>query len=201
MNFLAHAYLSFDQDEILIGNFIADFIRGKEIENYPKKIQVGIHLHRAIDTFTDSHPLVKEIQTHLRPQFGHYARVISDVFFDYFLAKNWNKYSTVPLETYSISVYQTFQSSPATLPPSFLRMLYWMEQQNWLYAYRNLTGIQQTLDGLTRRATFDSKMNAATQVLREKEEEIEALFFVFFQDLETFAQATLVNLSQTHDPA
>jgi acyl carrier protein phosphodiesterase len=127
--------------------------------------------------------------------------VISDVFFDYFLAKNWNKYSTVPLETYSIRVYQTFQSSPATLPPSFLRMLYWMEQQNWLYAYRNLTGIQQTLDGLTRRATFDSKMNAATQVLREKEKEIEALFFVFFQDLETFAQATLVNLSQTHDPA
>jgi acyl carrier protein phosphodiesterase len=201
MNFLAHAYLSFDQDEILIGNFIADFIRGKEIENYPKKIQVGIHLHRAIDTFTDSHPLVKEVQTHLRPRFGHYARVISDVFFDYFLAKNWNKYSTISLETYSLRVYQLFQSSPATLPPSFLRMLYWMEQQNWLYAYRNLAGIQQALDGLTRRATFDSKMNAATEVLREKEEEIEALFFVFFQDLETFAQATLVNLSQTHDPA
>jgi acyl carrier protein phosphodiesterase len=95
MNFLAHAYLSFDQDEILIGNFIADFIRGKEIENYPKKIQVGIHLHRAIDAFTDSHPLVKEVQTHLRPRFGHYARVISDVFFDYFLAKNWGKYFNI----------------------------------------------------------------------------------------------------------
>ena len=201
MNFLAHAYLSFDQDEILIGNFIADFIRGKEIENYPKKIQVGIHLHRAIDAFTDSHPLVKEVQTHLRPRFGHYARVISDVFFDYFLAKNWSKYTSLPLETYSLRVYQTLQSSSDTLPPSFLRMLYWMEQQNWLYAYRNLAGIQQALDGLTRRATFDSKMNEATQVLREKEEEIEALFFVFFQDLETFAQATLATLSQTHDPS
>jgi acyl carrier protein phosphodiesterase len=201
MNFLAHAYLSFDQDEVLIGNFIADFIRGKEIENYPKKIQVGIHLHRAIDAFTDSHPLVKEVQSHLRPQFGHYAQVISDVFFDYFLAKNWGKYTSLPLETYSKQVYQTLQSSPAPLPPSFLRMLYWMEQQNWLYAYRNLAGIQQALDGLTRRATFDSKMNEATQVLREKEEEIEALFFVFFQDLETFAQATLATLSQSHDPA
>lgn len=201
MNFLAHAYLSFDQDEVLIGNFIADFIRGKEIENYPKKIQVGIHLHRAIDTFTDSHPLVKEVQTHLRPQFGHYARVISDVFFDYFLAKNWDKYTSLPLETFSQRVYQTLQSSPAALPPSFLRMLYWMEQQNWLYAYRNLEGIQQALDGLTRRATFDSKMNTATEVLREKEEEIEALFFVFFQDLETFAQAKLAILSQSHDPA
>lgn len=201
MNFLAHAYLSFDQDEVLIGNFIADFIRGKEIENYPKKIQVGIHLHRAIDTFTDSHPLVKEVQVYLRPRFGHYARVISDVFFDYFLAKNWDKYTSLPLETYSKQVYQTLQSCPAPLPPSFLRMLYWMEQQNWLYAYRNLEGIQQALDGLTRRATFDSKMNTATEVLREKDKEIEALFFVFFQDLETFAQATLATLAQTHDPA
>jgi acyl carrier protein phosphodiesterase len=76
-----------------------------------------------------------------------------------------------------------------------------MEQQNWLYAYRNQAGIQQALDGLTRRASFDSKMNEATQVLREKEEEIEALFFVFFQDLETFAQAKLATLSKTHDSA
>lgn len=201
MNFLAHAYLSFGQNEVLIGNFIADFIRGKEIENYPKKIQVGIHLHRAIDTFTDSHPLVKETQTHLRPRFGHYAKVISDVFFDYYLAKNWDNYTAISLESYSKQVYQTLHSCPVPLPPSFLRMLYWMEQQNWLYAYRNLEGIQQALDGLTRRATFDSKMNTATQVLREKEEEIEALFFVFFQDLETFAQATLATLSQSHDPA
>lgn len=201
MNFLAHAYLSFDQDEVLIGNFIADFIRGKEIENYPKKIQVGIHLHRAIDTFTDSHPLVKEAQTHLRPRFGHYARVISDVFFDYFLAKNWDKYTSISLESYSKQVYQTIQYSTAPLPHSFLRMLYWMEQQNWLYGYRNLEGIQQALDGLTRRATFDSKMNTATEVLREKEKEIEALFFVFFQDLETFALAKLAILSQSHDPA
>lgn len=166
-----------------------------------KKIQVGIQLHRAIDSFTDSHSLVKETQIHLRPQIGHYARVISDVFFDYFLAKNWGKYDSKSLETYSLSVYQTLHSTPTTLPPSFLRMLYWMEQQNWLYAYRNLAGIQQALDGLTRRARFDSKMNEATHVLREKEEEIEALFFVFFQDLETFAQAQLATFSQTHDSA
>lgn len=201
MNFLAHAYLSFGQEEILVGNFIADFVKGKELENYPKKIQVGIQLHRAIDSFTDSHLLVKETQVHLRPQFGHYARVISDVFFDYFLAKNWGKYGSKPLEPYSLSVYQTLHSTPTTLPPSFLRMLYWMEQQNWLYAYRNLAGIQQALDGLTRRARFDSKMNEATHVLREKEEEIEALFFVFFQDLETFAQAQLATFSHTHDSA
>jgi acyl carrier protein phosphodiesterase len=200
MNFLAHAYLSFAQEDILVGNFIADFVRGKEHQNYPKKVQVGIQLHQAIDAFTDSHPLVKEVQSYLQPRFGHYARVISDVFFDYFLAKNWAKYSTIPLEEFSQVTYQQLSDYPVPLPDAFQRMLYWMQQQNWLYAYRELSGIQSALDGLTRRARFDSKMNEASQVLLEKEGEIEALFFVFFQDLETFAQTTLASLSQTHDP-
>jgi len=200
MNFLAHAYLSFDQEDILVGNFIADFIRGKERANYPKKVQIGIQLHHAIDAFTDSHPLVKEVQSFLQPRFGHYARVISDVFFDYFLAKNWKKFSNTPLEQFSQATYRQLNTYPVPLPESFQHMLYWMENQNWLFAYRELAGIQSALDGLTRRARFDSKMNEASQVLREKEVEIEALFFVFFQDLETFAQAALATLSQTHDP-
>ena len=201
MNFLAHAYLSFGQEEILVGNFIADFVRGKEIEKYPKKVQIGIQLHRAIDTYTDSHHLVKQVQSFLIPRFGHYSRVISDVFFDYFLAKNWNNYSDTVLEQFSLDSYGILSSYPQELPEAFCRMFHWMRTQNWLYAYREPVGIQAALDGLSRRARFDSKMNESTQVLWEKEEEIEALFFVFFQDLETFAQATLATLSQTHDPA
>lgn len=200
MNFLAHAYLSFGQEEVLVGNFIADFVRGKERLNYPKKVQMGIALHQAIDAFTDSHPLVKEVQAFLQPRFGHYARVISDVFFDYFLAKNWARFSAIPLEQFSQDTYRLLSTYPVPLPDTFQRMLYWMQQQNWLYAYRELAGIQSALDGLTRRARFDSKMNEASEVLREKETEIEALFFVFFQDLETFAQARLATLSQTDDP-
>lgn len=201
MNFLAHAYLSFGQEEILVGNFIADFVRGKELEKYPKKVQLGIHLHRAIDTYTDSHPLVKQAQSFLIPRFGHYSRVISDIFFDYFLAKNWNNYSGIPLEQFSLDTYQILSSYPQELPETFLRMLHWMQMQNWLHAYRHPTGIQAALDGLSRRARFDSKMNESTQVLWEKEEEIEAIFFAFFKDLETFASTTLAALIQNHDPA
>ena len=201
MNFLAHAYLSFGQEEILVGNFIADFVRGKDIEKYPKKVQLGIQLHLAIDTYTDSHPLVKQVQSFLIPRFGHYSRVISDVFFDYFLAKNWNNYSDTPLEQFSLDSYRILSLYPQELPETFRRMFHWMRTQNWLYAYREPVGIQAALDGLSRRARFDSKMNESTQVLWEKEEEIEALFFVFFQDLETFAQATLATLSETHDTA
>lgn len=201
MNFLAHAYLSFGQEEILVGNFIADFVRGKELENYPKKVQLGIQLHRAIDTYTDSHPLVKQVQSFLIPRFGHYSRVISDVFFDYFLAKNWKNYSDTPLEQFSLDSYRTLSTSPLDFPEAFRRMFHWMQAQNWLYAYREAAGIQAALDGLSRRARFDSKMNESTQVLWEKEEEIEAIFFAFFEDLETFASTTLAALIQSHDPA
>ena len=201
MNFLAHAYLSFGQEEILVGNFIADFVRGKELENYPKKVQLGIQLHRAIDTYTDSHPLVKQVQSLLIPRFGHYSRVISDVFFDYFLAKNWRNYSNTDLEQFSLDTYRTLSTYPYELPEAFCRMFHWMHTQNWLYAYRELAGIQAALNGLSRRARFDSKMNESTQVLWEKEEEIEAIFFAFFEDLETFASTTLAALIQPHDPA
>ena len=201
MNFLAHAYLSFGQEEILVGNFIADFVRGKELENYLKKVQFGIQLHRAIDTYTDSHPLVKQVQSFLFPRFGHYSRVISDIFFDYFLAKNWKNYSVIPLEQFSLDTYRTLSSNPQELPEAFRQMFHWMQAQNWLYAYREPVGIQAALDGLSRRARFDSKMNESTQVLWEKEEEIEAIFFSFFANLETFASTTLAELIQRHDPA
>jgi acyl carrier protein phosphodiesterase len=201
MNFLAHAYLSFGQEEILVGNFIADFVRGKELEKYSKKVQLGIRLHRAIDTYTDSHHLVKQVHSFLIPRFGHYSRVISDVFFDYFLAKNWDNYSDTALEQFSLESYGILSSYPQELPEAFRRMFHWMRTQNWLYAYREPVGIQAALDGLSRRARFDSKMNESTQVLWEKEEEIEAIFFAFFANLETFASITLAELIQSHDPA
>ena len=171
------------------------------MEKYPKKVQLGIQLHRAIDTYTDSHPLVKQVHSFLIPRFGHYSRVISDVFFDYFLAKNWNNYSDTHLEQFSLDSYRILSSYPQELPEAFCRMFYWMRTQNWLYTYREPVGIQAALDGLSRRARFDSKMNESTQVLWEKEEEIEAIFFAFFTNLETFASTTLAALIQSHDPA
>jgi len=191
MNFLAHAYLSFDQEEVLVGNFVADFIKGKELPGFSTGVQIGILLHREIDTFTDSHPLVKAAQSYLRPRFRHYSSVISDIFFDHFLAKNWDKYSKTPLETFASNTYQTLEKHLPELPDRFGEMLLGMKSQNWLVNYRELEGIQRTLNGMTRRATFDSKMNESTELLREKEGEFELIFFAFFQDLKTFAQGKL----------
>ncbi|MEX0290603.1 MAG: DUF479 domain-containing protein, partial [Flavobacteriaceae bacterium] len=93
MNFLAHIYLSFGDDEITIGNFIADSIRGKKYKHLPERVQKGVILHRAIDTFTDAHPTVRQSSKRLHENYSHYSRVIVDIFYDHFLAKNWKNYS------------------------------------------------------------------------------------------------------------
>ncbi|MDO8968666.1 ACP phosphodiesterase [Algoriphagus sp.] len=198
MNFLAHAYLSFGHDGILVGNLAADFIKGKEIQRYDKEILIGILLHREIDSFTDSHPLVKAGQSYLRPRFRHYSTVITDIFFDYFLGKNWERYSEIPLESFANQTYQTIDQHLYLLPDSFKNMFVWMKSQNWLYHYREIEGIQKALNGLSRRTTFDSKMNEAPEVLLEKEEEFEVIFFAFFKELETFARHKLLELQRIH---
>lgn len=176
----------------------ADFIKGKEIQRYDKEILIGILLHREIDTFTDSHPLVKAGQSYLRPRFRHYSTVITDIFFDYFLGKNWERYSEIPLESFANQTYQTIDQHLNLLPDSFKNMFVWMKSQNWLYHYREIEGIQKALNGLSRRTTFDSKMNEAPEVLLEKEEEFEVIFFAFFKELETFARHKLLELQRIH---
>ncbi|SDA82375.1 Acyl carrier protein phosphodiesterase [Algoriphagus alkaliphilus] len=198
MNFLAHAYLSFGHVGILVGNLAADFIKGKEIQRYDKEILIGILLHREIDTFTDSHPLVKAGQSYLRPRFRHYSTVITDIFFDYFLGKNWERYSGIPLESFANQTYQTIDQHLNLLPDSFKNMFFWMKSQNWLYHYCEIEGIQKALNGLSRRTTFDSKMNEAPEVLLEKEAEFEVIFFAFFKELETFARHKLLELQRIH---
>jgi acyl carrier protein phosphodiesterase len=198
MNFLAHAYLSFGQEEILVGNFAADFIRGKEMALYHGDIRIGILLHREIDSFTDSHPLVRAGQSYLRPKFRHYSTVITDIFFDYFLGKNWDHFSPIPLEIFVNQTYDVLDRYQSQLPDRFGEMFYWMKSQNWLYQYREISGIQRSLSGLSRRTTFVSKMDEAPAVLLEKEAEFEVIFFAFFKELDTFARQKLIELQRIH---
>ncbi|WP_296699079.1 ACP phosphodiesterase [Algoriphagus sp.] len=199
MNYLAHAYLSFHQEEILVGNFIGDFVKGKMMDRFPEGIQQGIKLHRAIDKFTDSHPLVRAGQTYLRPKFGHYSTVITDIYFDYFLGKNWNKYSNQPLESFVDSVYEQVSKYEAYFPDRFGNLFYWMKKDNWLYHYSTIRGIQMSLTGLSKRTKFNSKMEVAHLALLEREAEFEIIFFAFFEDLRTFAKQKLEEIQLTYD--
>jgi acyl carrier protein phosphodiesterase len=194
MNFLAHIYLSRDDDEIKIGNFIADSIRGKKYEAYPLKVQKGILLHRNIDTFTDSHPIVRQSTKRLHKNYSHYSGVIVDILYDHFLAKNWKKYSDIPLETFVDDFYHLLKDNFEMLPENVQRMLPYMIHDNWLVSYASIEGITKVLEGMNRRTKNRSKMNLAVVELQEFYDEFEAEFTSFFEELIAFSQQKLQEL-------
>lgn len=194
MNFLAHIYLSQNNDNIKIGNFIADSIRGKKYKKYPEEIQRGILLHRNIDTFTDAHPTVRKSTKRLHKNYGHYSGVIVDILYDHFLAKNWSQYSNVPLSDYVNSFYDLLEDNYDILPENIQRLMPYMIQENWLLRYASIDGIKATLEGMNRRTKNRSKMNLAIVELREFYDEFEAEFTSFFEELIEFSKAKLEEL-------
>jgi len=188
MNFLAHIYLSFDHPKITLGNFFADHIKGNKYKHLPKMVQNGILLHREIDTFTDSHPIPKQSSKRLHKNYSHYSRVIVDIFYDHFLAKNWHVYSPAPLEDYVADFYDLLQTNFELLPLSTQKMMPYMIADNWLYNYANLEGISRVLQGMNRRTKNRSKMNFAIVDLEEHYLDFEMEFTAFFEELITFSK-------------
>ncbi len=188
MNFLAHLYLSEENTNILIGNFIADHLKGNKFQHFHPEIQQGIQLHRQIDTFTDTHAIVKKSKQRLQKRYGHYNGVIIDIFYDYFLAKNWSSYSAIPLDIYANSVYSLLEKNSAILPEKTIHLLPYMIQYNWLYNYQFLKGIKSVLEGMNRRTQGKSKMHLAIEDLENQSEKFEKDFTLFFQDLRIFSQ-------------
>ncbi|MEQ9303153.1 MAG: ACP phosphodiesterase, partial [Marinoscillum sp.] len=157
MNFLAHLYLSGDDEELLVGNFIGDFVKGSQMEQYPERVQKGNRLHRSIDYFTDNHEVVLESKIRLREKFRHYAPVIVDVYYDHFLAKDWLKFSSTPLKKYTEDFYQTMDGYYDILPKGVIHMLSFMARDNWLYNYQFIEGINKALTGMSRRTKYENK--------------------------------------------
>lgn len=187
MNFLAHIYLSGEDEELIIGNFIADSIKGRKYLDYPKGIQRGIILHRAIDYYTDTHPIVKQSSSRLFENYGHYSGVIVDILYDHFLAKNWREYSEVPLASFVDDFYNLLQENISVLPKNVQQFLPYMIRDNWLLSYATIEGIGRILYQMNERTKKVSKMNFAVVELEEHYEAFENEFSSFFEDLQTFA--------------
>ncbi|MEM5565140.1 ACP phosphodiesterase [Psychroserpens sp. AS72] len=191
MNFLAHIFLSNNDNQITIGNFIADGIRGKRYKKYPIDIQKGILLHRQIDTFTDAHPTVRLSTKRLHKNYGHYSGVIVDILYDHFLAKNWKQYSDIPLPEYIERFYDLLENNYETLPVRIQKMMPHMISDNWLLSYAKIEGIQKVLNGMNRRTKNRSGMHTATVELQEYYTEFEEEFTSFFEELIAFSKDTL----------
>ena len=194
MNFLAHIYLSGDNDLIKIGNFMADGIRGKHFENYPLEIQKGIVLHRFIDTYTDAHPIFRESTKRLHKNYHHYAGVIVDVFYDHFLAKNWSNYSAENLEDFTENFYQSLRDNYDFLSERTKGMMPYMIEYNWLVSYQTVEGISRILTQMDSRTKNESKMRFSPNELIEYYAEFEQEFTSFFEDVTIQSQQKLVSL-------
>lgn len=167
----------------MVGNFIADTIKGS-IQHKDSGIELGIEIHREIDTFTDSHELVLETRKLLYPHFRKYAGVVQDVFYDHYLAKNWNQYNSTKLFDYTQHIYNVLESNSENMNEDALRILHYMKLQNWLYNYRSAEGIDRALKGLSRRAKFESNMENALPALQENFKTMEMHFESFWPQLE-----------------
>ena len=194
MNFLAHIYLSGNDDEVTIGNFIADGIKGKRYLNYPAGISKGIILHRNIDTFTDAHPIVHQSTARLHKNYSHYSGVIVDILYDHFLAKNWGTYCSQPLDEYVEDFYELLRENFTSLPARIQRMMPYMIADNWLFNYATVEGIGRILAQMNIRTKGVVQMDQAVTELVEYYDEFEAEFTSFFEELRDFCKQKLDEL-------
>ena len=183
MNYLAHCHLSGKDTSLLMGNFIADMINNREIEDLPAAWKKGVRLHRHIDSFTDQHPSVRKATAIIRDTQGKYAPVVTDVFYDYFLAKNWSSFSNSDLSQFIQDTYEVLYENLEDLPPRIIPKVVAMIEGNFMHNYTSLAGIHKTMGYLNRRAKFKSGFVDAIQELIDHKDDLEATFLNFYPDL------------------
>lgn len=187
MNFLAHSYLSFSEEQ-LVGNMIADFVKNRDVARLPESIQKGIKLHRAIDTFTDAHPLIHEAKAPFRPLVRLYSGAFVDVAFDYFLANDTTENSQRGWQEHSQRVYAVLRRYEEFLPEVFKKVLDKMQQDDWLYNYRNEWGIEYSFRNVVNKAQFLDKTTNVFPAFLANKDFLREKYEIFFPEIKSFAQ-------------
>ena len=188
MNYLAHAYLSFQQPEILVGNIISDYIKGKKQYDYPLPIQKGIRLHRAIDAFTDGHQATKQAKQYLSPAVGAYSGAFIDIVFDHYLALDINYFPTTnALSVFAENTYQTLSIYQDIFPEKFQKAFPYMMQNNWLYNYQYDWGVEKSFASIARRAVYLTDSQSCFELWKEHYEPIKQLYQSFFPELKAYS--------------
>lgn len=193
MNFLAHLTLSQEDDDLLIGNFIADSVRRVQLPNFKDEVVRGIALHHKIDEFTDQHPVVERSKERLRPRHGKYSGVIVDIFYDHYLARFYPVYGERDLSAFARYCYEVFTRRYEELSLGAQRMLPYMKEQNWLVNYAYRQGMERVFKGMSRRARFANNMDAAVEDLWKYYEDFQRDFALFYPELEQFVNEKVAN--------
>lgn len=193
MNYLAHAYLSFDDPEITVGNMISDYVKGRKKYDYPARILQGIDLHRFIDNFTDDHFSTRAAKDIFRPHYRLYSAAFVDIVYDHFLALDETRFSPGSLLSFSQAVYEILEKYYSFLPFSFQQILPYMKAHNWLYNYRLLEGIEKSFGGLVRRSAYLTESGTAFFLLKEKYTTFRDCYRSFIGDVVDAARKELNN--------
>jgi acyl carrier protein phosphodiesterase len=194
MNYLAHAYLSYNVPHMLVGNMISDFVKGARKSLYVATVQKGMELHRAIDCFTDSHPATAEAKQIFRADYRLYSGPIVDILYDHFLATDEKEFSNASLLLFTHNVYRTLEEETIHLPQHFVTVLTYMKMENWLYNYHTKEGMQKSLRGLVRRATYINDSTKAFELFINHYETLKACYDDFFPAVKRMAKQKLEEL-------
>ena len=179
MNFLAHTYLSGGNEEIIVGNFMGDYVKGKNYLLFPEQVKKGILIHRDIDSFTDMHEITRRSKLRLSSRYHKYAGIIIDIFYDHFLASLWNSYSTLPLSEFVSRTYDLLKRNYKVLPDSIKRWFPTFLENNWMMAYTTVEGIELVLERMSANTSLPNHSAFAVEVLRDQ-------YSIFMEDFLEF---------------
>ncbi len=195
MNFLAHFLLSGDDHDLLLGNLLGDIVKGR-VERYvhagtTERIRDGIRLHRTIDSFSDTHPVVRRSKQRITGRYGRLSGVIVDVYFDHVLAREWATYGEGTLETFAAEVYDTLHANLARLPSNVHPLVHAMSRGRWLEGYAQVSGIARALRGMAQRTPVAAGIGTAAEELEQHYAAIAGDFAEFFPHLRAHCAAFL----------
>jgi acyl carrier protein phosphodiesterase len=195
VNFLAHLHLADPEPGLMLGGIVADFARPAELATLPPEVQDGVRLHRLIDSFTDSHPIVRGSVARIAPEFHWFSGIIIDIYYDYLLARDWSRYSLETLESFASRSYLALETLLPYAPAEAAGFIRWMIDDNRLTRYATLEGIEDTLTRVSRRIQKRMPKNAirledAMPLLREQHPHLVSDFHAFYPELAAFASRT-----------
>ena len=188
MNFLAHLYLSGTNNQLKVGNFIGDWVKGRNLSAFPEAVQKGIMLHRHIDSFTDSHPIVKQSTDKLRADCGKYAGIIVDIFYDHFLAVNWDQHSSKSLSTFARNSYVLLLANYRILPLAVKGFIFKMILSNRLETYQTIDGIRKVLELMSKYTSLPDHSKIAIEILENEYNSFQNEFDEFFVEIKKFVE-------------
>lgn len=183
MNVLAHIYLSGDSDEIIIGNYIGDYVKGSDYLKYPELIKKGIILHRHIDDFTDKHPVVHRSKILFTRKYHKYAGVVVDIIYDHYLTKEWDTFSRRPIESITYQFYRAMVNNYDILPSKVQDRFPFFIINNWIESYKTNNGLRHVLSTLSKRTSLPPESKYAIKTFKKNYYSLGEDFMEFFPQL------------------